>query len=129
MDALRAGAAWLATQLKSSAATNVIYRRGQAWQVIAATIGQTTFESADQNGVVEQWQSRDFIIAAADFPHAEPLRGDRIVEMVNGAAVVFEAAAPRGVPLFRYGDAWHSTIRVHAKRVGVDATVTSIGQG
>ena len=126
MDALRTGAAWLANQLQAVASTNVIYRRGSVSHTVAATVGQSVFESADQSGVVEQWQSRDFIIAADDFPYAEPMRGDRVIEMVNGTATIFEVAAPRGIPLYRAGDAYHATIRVHGKRVGIDATITAI---
>lgn len=126
MDALRSGAAWLADQLKASAAVNVIYRRGAAWHTVKATLAQSLFESADTSGVVEQWQSRDFIFKTTDFPYAEPQRGDKVLEMLNGTATVFEVAAPRGVPLFRHGDAYQATIRVHTKRTGTDPAVSTI---
>lgn len=126
MDALRTGAAWLADQLNASAAVNVIYRRGATSHTVKATLAQTLFESADTGGVVEQWQSRDFIFRTGDFPYAEPQRGDKVLEMLGSVATVFEVSAPRGVPLFRHGDAFHKTIRVHAKRVGIDATVSAI---
>jgi hypothetical protein len=126
MDQLRTGAAWLAGQLRASASSRVIYRRGTASATVLATAGQSMFESTDSNGVLEQWQSRDFIFSAGDFPYAEPLRGDKILEMIGGVANVFEVSSPRGVPLYRYGDAFRSTIRVHATRVGIDATVTAI---
>lgn len=123
MDAIRSGAAWLANQLHASASVNVVYRRGSVSHTIKATLAQTLFESAETGGVVEQWQSRDFIFRTADFPYAEPQRGDKVLEMLGNVQTVFELAAPRGLPLFRYGDAFHETIRVHSKRVGPAAAL------
>lgn len=118
-DLIRSGAAWLADQLKSNAGASVEYRRGNATATVTAVVGRSVFESQDQSGVSETWESRDYIIKAIDFPHSEPLRGDRIVETLDGVSVVFEVVSPRGVPLFHHGDPFHQTIRVHTSRVGV----------
>ncbi len=118
-DTIRNGAAWLADQLKASAGTAVEYRRGTASATATAVVGRSVFESQDQSGVSETWEARDYIFRTADFPHSEPKRGDRIVETLAGVSVVFEVVSPRGVPLFHHGDPFHSTIRVHTKRVGV----------
>lgn len=118
-DVIRSGAAWLADQLKANAGATVEYRRGAASANVTAVVGRSVFESQDQSGVTESWESRDYIIKTADFPHAEPMRGDRIVETLGEQAIAFEVVSPRGVPLFHHGDPFHSTIRVHTKRVGV----------
>jgi hypothetical protein len=118
-DVIRSGAAWLADQLAASAGATVEYRRGANVATITAVVGRSVFESQDQSGVSESWESRDYIIKTADFPHSEPLRGDRIVETLGSDSIVFEVVSPRGVPLFHHGDPFHSTIRVHTKRVGV----------
>lgn len=118
-DVIRSGAAWLADQLKASAGATVEYRRGNATATATAVVGRSVFESQDQSGVSETWESRDYIFKAADFPHSEPMRGDKIVETLGGLSIAFEVVSPRGVPLFHNGDPFHQTIRVHTKRVGI----------
>jgi hypothetical protein len=87
------------------------------------------FESSGQNGVTEQWESRDYIVKTADLPYGEPLRGDMIVEDIGGVSVFYEVAAPRGVPLFHYGDAFQHLVRVHTKRADKDQTYIITDQG
>jgi hypothetical protein len=116
------GAAWLADQFAASASLTVAYKRGANSSQFVATIGKSTFESSGQNGVTEQWESRDYIVKTADLPYGEPLRGDLIVEDIGGVSVFYEVAAPRGVPLFHYGDAFQHLVRVHTKRSDRDQT-------
>jgi hypothetical protein len=121
-DMLSDGAAWLADQFAASASLTVAYKRGANSSQFVATIGKSTFESSGQNGVTEQWESRDYIVKTADLPYGEPLRGDLIVEDIGGVSVFYEVAAPRGVPLFHYGDAFQHLVRVHTKRSDRDQT-------
>jgi hypothetical protein len=116
------GAAWLADQFAASASLTVAYKRGANSSQFVATIGKSMFESSGQNGVTEQWESRDYIVKTADLPYGEPLRGDLIVEDIGGVSVFYEVAAPRGVPLFHYGDAFQHLVRVHTKRSDRDQT-------
>ena len=44
-------------------------------------------------------------------------------------ATIYEVAAPRGVPLFHYGDAFQTCVRVHAKRVDADLDYLVTEQG
>lgn len=115
-DLLAAGSAWLTSQLNAAAGTTVTYRRGSEEAEITATIGRSEFEAQDQNGVIENWESRDFLIPAASLPFGEPLRGDVIAETSGDVELEYEVAAPRGVPVFRYGDAFRSIVRVHTKQ-------------
>jgi hypothetical protein len=128
-DMLSAGAAWLADQFAASASLTVAYKRGANSSQFVATIGKSMFESSGQNGVTEQWESRDYIVKTEDLPYGEPLRGDMIVEDIGGVSVFYEVAAPRGVPLFHYGDAFQHLVRVHTKRADKDQTYIITDQG
>ena len=123
------GAAWMADQLAASASLTCAYRRGANSSQFVATIGKSTFESSGQNGVTEQWESRDYIVKTADLPYGEPLRGDVIVEDIGGVSVFYEVTAPRGVPLFHYGDAFQNLVRVHTKQSDKDQTFIITDQG
>ena len=123
------GAAWMADQLAASASLTVAYKRGANSSQFVATIGKSMFESSGQNGVTEQWESRDYIVKTADLPYGEPLRGDVIVEDIGGVSVFYEVTAPRGVPLFHYGDAFQNLVRVHTKRSDRDQTYIITDQG
>lgn len=128
-DMLSDGAAWMADQLAASASLTVAYKRGVNSSQCQATIGKSMFESSGQNGVTEQWESRDYIVKTADLPYGEPLRGDVIVEDIGGVSVFYEVTAPRGVPLFHYGDAFQNLVRVHTKRSDRDQTYIITDQG
>ena len=128
-DMLSDGAAWMADQLAASASLTCAYRRGANSSQFVATIGKSTFESSGQNGVTEQWESRDYIVKTADLPYGEPLRGDVIVEDIGGVSVFYEVTAPRGVPLFHYGDAFQNLVRVHTKQSDKDQTFIITDQG
>ena len=128
-DMLAAGASWLADQMAASAAMNCAYKRGANTTQFTATLGRSTFEAAGQNGVVERWESRDYIVRVADLPYGEPMRGDFIVEEINGEAYFYEVAAPRGVPLFHYSDAFQNAVRIHTKQTDRDITFIIDDQG
>ena len=128
-DMLSDGAAWMADQLAASASLTVAYKRGANSSQFLATIGKSMFESSGQNGVTEQWESRDYVVKTADLPYGEPLRGDVIVEDIGGVSVFYEVTAPRGVPLFHYGDAFQNLVRVHTKRSDRDQTFIITDQG
>jgi hypothetical protein len=122
-DMLSAGATWLAGQLASGASRSVRYQRGLDFGLVNATIGTSRFESQGTSGVIEQWESRDFIIKAGTLPFGEPLRHDKIVETINGVDVTYEVTSPRGVPVFHHGDAFRQTVRVHTISINESAGV------
>lgn len=128
-DMLSVGANWLTNQLRTSAAVTVAYVRSGNTATVPATIGSSTFESQGQAGVIEQWESRDYIIKTAELPYGEPRRGDRIYEELDGVSQIYEVATPRGVPLFRFGDAFQTCVRVHTKKVDADLEYLVTEQG
>ena len=112
-DLLAQGASWLTGQLKTAAGSTVTYTRGNESAEIVATIGRSNFEAANQSGVIEQWESRDYLVSAADLPFGLPERGDEIIESQGVSVVTYEVTSPRGVPEWHYGDAFRSIIRIH----------------
>lgn len=107
----------------------VAYQRGAYTAQCLAAIGRSTFEAQNQNGVIETYESRDFLVRVAELPYGEPQRGDRIVEEMDGVARFYEVAAPKGVPVFHYGDAFESLVRIHTKRVDRDLSYIVTEQG
>jgi hypothetical protein len=129
-DLLADGAAWLAGQFKTAAGRTVTYRRGNDETAVTATVGRSQFESQNQSGVIENWESRDYLVTYGDLPYGEPMRGDVIVEELSGEVLEYEVASPRGVPVFHFGDAFRSIVRVHTTQIdsGVTFLVTESGE-
>lgn len=121
IDLLQQGAAWLSDQLKAYAGRPVDYRRDAQSVSVTATIGKTLFEADDEFHVVKTYESRDFLIQAADLVLNQlvitPRRGDRIEETVGTVTWVYEVMAPGNEPPFRYADTCRKTIRIHTKHV------------
>lgn len=111
-DMLANGAAWLASQLHSSAGRTVTYQRGGSAVDVTATIGRSEFQSQNSQGLIEVWQSRDYLIRYSDLPFGEPVRGDVIVEEIGDDLATYEVTTPRGVPVFHV-DAFRTLVRVH----------------
>lgn len=117
MNMLADGAAWLDDQRRTHLTTLVTYRRGATELVVPATIGMTTFEQQDSDGIVTRFQSRDFIITAADIADlGEPVVGDEIDEVHSGTQYTNEVMAVAGGPAWRWADAYREAIRVHTKQ-------------
>ncbi len=125
-DLLEQGAAWLQEQRTRHLSRTVSYLRGGDSVDLPATIGQTTFEQADEYGVIHRTQSRDYLISAADLVLAGKLElpkpGDRIRETDGDQIFLYEVMAPGGEPPWRYSDAHRRTLRIHTKFVGMERT-------
>ena len=125
-DLLERGAAWLDQQRSRHLTLMVTYLRDTDSVDLAATIGQTTFEQADEYGVIHRTQSRDYLISAADLVLVgtveQPKAGDRIRETVGAQVFLYEVMAPGGEPPWRYSDPHRNTLRVHTKFVGLEST-------
>ena len=118
-DLLRQGAEWLEEQRTAHMAALVTYARGAATVTIAATVGRTEFQGADAGGMLTEFVSRDFLVAAADLrlsgSAALPAVGDRITE---GDGAVHEVMAPGGNEQpWRWSDPYGLAYRIHTKRV------------
>ena len=119
-DLLKTGSDWLAEQLKTNASQPVAYSRGSATNTVLATIGRTMFETSSDLGIVERWESRDYLIQAADLDLGEPQRGDQIRETQGATTYTYEVMAPGKEPAFRFSDPYRKTYRIHTKLVGTE---------
>ena len=123
-DLLEQASAWLDGMRAKHMARPVTYCRGEQSVAVQATLGRTVFETADAYGVVEQSESRDFLILAADLVLGEavtlPERGDRIREIQDGKTFVYEVMAPGKEPHYRFSDVYRRTLRIHTKQVATE---------
>jgi len=117
VDLLEQGAAWLGDQRAAFASHPVVYSRGAANVTLRAALGSTNTEFQDASGMIEQYQSRDFIVQAAELVLGGvavlPQRGDRITD----GAAVYEVLAPTGMECWKWSDPYRKAIRVHTKEV------------
>jgi hypothetical protein len=113
-DLLSSGAAWLESQRHQHLAKEVVYRRGPLQVTLRATVGRTEFELADEQGILQRVESRDFLVRADDLTFGIPQAGDVIVE----GGLAFEVNSPGGTPAWRYSDPNRATLRIHTKAAG-----------
>ena len=85
-------------------------------KVGGASAGSWRFES----WIVERWESRDYLIQAADLDLGEPQRGDQIRETQGATIYKYEVMAPGKEPAFRFSDPYRKTYRIHTKLVGTE---------
>lgn len=120
-DLLAKGAAWLSGQLKDHASQSVTYERGVDTVAVQATVGRTVFELENEEGDLERWESRDFLIDTADLVLAGsptlPDAGDRIRETVGTTTYVYEVMSPGNEPHWRYVDPHRNKLRIHTKLI------------
>ena len=126
-DLLEKGSQWLEDQRHAHMTRMVVYQRGGSIVEVAATVGQTVFEQADDYGVIHKTESRDFLIRTADLVLDDevtlPQAGDRFRETVGAKVFVYEVMAPGSSgtdPPFRYSDPYRKTLRIHTKHVATE---------
>ena len=127
MDMISQGLAWLDAQRVKFLSRMVVYQRGSESLELAATIGRTEFEQADEYGIVHKTQSRDFLVSAADLVIAGatvlPKSGDRVRETTGGQTFVYEVLAQNQTgerPPWRYSDPQRRTLRIHTKLIATE---------
>jgi hypothetical protein len=117
-DILADAAAWLNGMRRTHMSRHVAYSRAGVSSPCLATVSQSVFETQSEMGVIERWESRDFLISMDDLPVDSPQRGDRIVETIGPTVVTYEVCAPRGSPVWKYADPFRTCVRVFTKAVG-----------
>ena len=121
---LNAATAYLGEELKSHESETVVYRRGARVVTggIAATIGETRYETSDQVAIIGI-DSRDFIFQAADLVingvQTTPQPGDQIDRTINDETQTYEVMSPEGVQCFSFCDRDETRIRAHTNKVTV----------
>ena len=113
---LETAATRLAGRLKTHAGQAVVYARGATTANLTATPGRSEMETHDTDGTAIGWESRDWIIPAADLAAAglaPPARGDTITATIADEARVFTVTAPDGGRPFTEMDPAGVLLRIH----------------
>lgn len=100
---------WLPEQMQQLAPTanTISYQRLAGGAAIDLTgiawIGETDAARRDPQkiGPAVEWGDRDYLIPVSALP-AEPARGDRITETINGTPTVYEVMQVPGQKVFEY---------------------------
>ena len=125
-DLLEQGAAFLDDRRHTHLTRTVTYERGVSSVDVAATVGRTVFEQADESGFIRKVESRDFLVRRTDLildgSAALPKAGDRVRETDGSQTQVYEVMAPGGEPPFRYSDPYRNVLRIHTKHVATEGS-------
>ncbi len=120
-DLLEQGTAWLDGMRQAHLSRLVTYQRGVETIDIAATLGSTTYEVADEAGVIVQAKATDFIVSAEALvlgaAITKPQIGDRIRVPSGVKVLVFEVLDLGGAGHYRPSDPHGRMLRIHAKQV------------
>lgn len=120
-DLLQSGQAWLTGKLKTHASQIVTYKRDSTEAELHATIGKSSYEQHDGEGVVTRSQVRDFLIDTADLLLSEigslPRRGDRIDQNDGEQTIVYEVMSLGSEPPWRFSDPFRLKLRIHTKQI------------
>lgn len=104
--------------LRAVTGDTVTYRRGGSSVQVVATVGKTTRDVDESDGLVTRYESRDFLVTAAELVlggvRVMPLPGDQVVE---GDGTVCELMDFPGEGYWRWSDPYRVTLRIHTKRV------------
>lgn len=127
MTAFHAAISGALETVRQTAAVDVTFQRAAySTGVIQAIPGKSTYDVRDEFGAVIRYQSRDFIVKAADLVLDDetvlPQRGDLIKEeLTDGSLAIHEVMrADGGEDVWRYSDLGRSFIRIHTKLVGAE---------
>jgi len=116
-DVLAESAAWLDGMRREHMSHTAAYSRGSVTNPVFASTTKSEFEVVSDQGVVERWESRDFVISLGDLPFGMPARGDVITETLGETTIRYAVMSPRGIPLWHWADAYRTAVRVHTKMV------------
>ena len=123
-DLLEQGVAWLDGMRAAHLSRQVTYERGGESVQIAATLGSTTYEVADESGATVEAKATDFIVSADALVLAgeqvTPQPGDRIRVPAGGKVLVFEVLDLAGAGHYRPADPFGKALRIHAKQVATE---------
>jgi hypothetical protein len=122
-DMLASGSAWLDTVCKEQISQTIVIEHGAATSGnVSATVGATLVGFDLGNGIVQSWQTTDFLIKADDFVVGSvetlPCLGMRINRTISGNDVQFEVLNADDGRCYRYSDdATRTMLRVHTREI------------
>ena len=112
MNMLKKGSVFLNTKMNNSATEPVEYITGNIRRPCRATLGHTSYEVVNGDGMITKLEARDFIIHI-DFLITKPKRGDKIV--YNNET--YEVVSLPNTDVFRFSDTFKKKYRIHTKLV------------
>ena len=118
VDMLQQASAWLSGQRTKFLSRPVVYGRGSNSVTVQVGVGKTTFEIDDGYGGIERYESRDFLIAAADLILAGEVVKPQRDDTVSDAGKVYQVMAPGKEDVCRPSDPYGVTWRIHTKQTG-----------
>ena len=117
-DLLQQAAAWLASQRTQFLSRCVVYSRGEDSVAVQAGVGKTTFDVDDGYGLMTTWESRDFLIAAADLVLSGEVIKPQRDDTISDGGKVYQVMAPGKEDVCRPSDPYGVTWRIHTKQIG-----------
>lgn len=116
---MQSGAAWLGSQLKSSAGREVTIRRGGVdGAPLTGWCGAMQYEADSGEGFVTTFQGYDWGFVTADLPEGFTLRsGDLIVETIGAVEKRYEVLPKGNMPSVEETDSSGVMTTAHTKRV------------
>lgn len=124
-DMLARGMEWLSRQRTQHLTQSVTYARGADSVTLPATIGKTEFAIEDGHGLLQKYESRDYLVQTEDLilngTAVLPERGDQIRETQGTSIYVYEVLAPGTEPVWRYSDPYRHTLRIHTKQIDTES--------
>jgi hypothetical protein len=117
-DFLATASAWLDSVNREQISQTVAIQVGSAVSDdIAATIGSSEFQEASDEGIVTTFQSRDYLIAVADYAIDGIVITPEPGQKVNESGRTYEVVSPGGEPCARFSDASQLMWRIHTKLI------------
>lgn len=114
---LKNAEAWLDATLAASDGETVTYSRGIPNVSLTAVLGATPTGFDLGNGILQTWQTQDFLIAETDLElsghEVKPAVGDE----VTSDGVVFRVCNATDGRCWRFTDPHRRTLRIHTKEV------------
>ena len=97
-DLLSTSSDWLQDQRHKHLARTVTYIRGPSSVELQATAGRTSFEVVDENGILQEHESRDWLVRAEDLVldglKIKPRPGDVVSETLGGVTHKYTVMSP-----------------------------------
>ena len=97
------------------------YSRGAVTDTMQAQIGRTVYDEIDDDGIITRFESRDFLIAIAEFTTVSgpPAIGDVIAETQDSITYQYRVTAITGGQHYQR-DAHRFRFRIHTKRISAE---------
>lgn len=120
---------------RAAAGVQIVYRRdGQTCDApLMATIGRTSRQNYEADGLVSRVEARDYLFAPEDCTLAgeqlEPAAGDQIDEVQGDVTFTYEVRPLGQEPCWRWSDPHRVTRRVHTILIATQVQSSSSSSG